>query len=405
MLEMKRIFVFTLVIVLISALFIVGCGQPAPAPAPAPAPTPAKPIKIGALMPLTGGEAMWGEWFQRSWRFALDEAGWKVAGRPIEYIVADEGFPDVSVCLERFKKLVEVDKIDIYSGPHSGGLRVAAYNYASGIPLITVNVSGGERGEFQFPYVFNAGQAYIDTNYSLGRYAAQEMGCKTASSIAWDFTCGRDFEEGFVTGFEEMGGKVIQHQYTELAAADYTPYFLAVKPADAFYSGILGGEGQLRSLSQGWELGLPAKMKWLVGGTAELESSEILNQLGDKALGVVYAGPYSPLLDNPANKEFVEKFKEKFGVVPTCWDALKYEEVQILLAGLKATGGDTNPDKLKKAIQSLQLDLPSGHLTFDEGRSAIRDQYIMKVEKVGGQYTGVIVKSFKGVKTRAPLTP
>ena len=51
---MKKVFLVTLAVILVSGLILSGCAQPAPAPAPvpAPAPSPAEPIKIRWVLPV-----------------------------------------------------------------------------------------------------------------------------------------------------------------------------------------------------------------------------------------------------------------------------------------------------------------------------------------------------------------
>ena len=393
-----------LILALISLM--PACAGPTATPTPTPTPTPKEPIKIGALLPITGPFAMWGSWFERSHKFALDEANWEVAGRPIELIIEDEGGYDVSVMTEKLRKLVEADKVDVMTGPFFGSMRPAALPYLAEHRIVAVDNHCAERPELQYDYSFDGSQCYIDMNYYQGKYAYEAMGIRTVSTMGWDYSCPRDFIEGFVDGFTEAGGTVVQQQWTEMGATDYTPYLTALKPADALVTALCGGDTSVRALTQADELGIREKMKgWFVLGTAELESSELRDQLGDKGIGVVYAGPWSPLLDTPINKEFVEKFKAKFGIEPSCWDAVKYEATKVMLAALEATGGDTSGDKLKKALLELKIELPSGPFSFDQGRMGVRNNYIMQIQKVNGQYIGVIIKTITGTHSRAQEYP
>ncbi|GAH83852.1 unnamed protein product, partial [marine sediment metagenome] len=77
----KKLLILMVSICLASILttlsFATGCAKPAPK----------EPIKIGALCALTGLIAHLGPKCQAGIEFRLDEAGWEVAGRPIELIV------------------------------------------------------------------------------------------------------------------------------------------------------------------------------------------------------------------------------------------------------------------------------------------------------------------------------
>ena len=297
--------------------------------------------------------------------------------------------------MEKLRKLVEADKVDVLTGPFFGPMGPAAWPYLLDVPMVSVDNHCREKAEVQYDYMFDGLGRYADMNYEQGRYAYDEMGIRTITTIAWDYQCPREFMEGFVRGFEEAGGTVVQQQWTEIAAADYTPYLLALEEADALVEATCGGDTSMRILTQAHELGIAQKMEgWFVCGTAELESPEILAELGDMGVGAIYAGPWSPLVDNPLNREFVENFQAEFGLVPSCWDAVKYEATWLILAALEATGGDTDADKLKAALLELELELPSGPFSFDQGRMGVRNKYIMEVQKVNGEYIGIIVKTY-----------
>ena len=362
-------------------------------------------IKIGALLPLIGAHAMWGPWFERAHRYALDEVNWKVAGRPIELVVGDDGDYDPSLMMEKLRKIVQVDKVDVLFGPFAGTSRVPAFAFLEKIPMVSIHFTGASQDEIKYDYHFEGEQGFIDINYVMGRYAAEELGLKTVATIGWDFVTARDFIEGFITGFQKGGGKVVQQQWTEIAAPDYTPYLLALKKADGVVAACLGAESQMRVLIQAHELGIRQKAKWFVCGTAELESSEVRAELGDRGVGAYYSGPWLSCINTPENKKFVEDYKAKVGVIPTAWDHMKYEETRVMLEGLKATGGDPDADKLKKAILGLKLNLPSGPFSFDEGRIGIRNFYVGQVQKVGGEYIGSIVKTYPRQRTRLKIHP
>lgn len=368
--------------------------------------TPATPIKIGALIPFTGVYAMWGSWFDRSYKFGFEQANYQVAGHPIQLIEADEGGLDISVMTQQLTKLVESDKCNIITGPFAGTMGPAAWPYLADKKIVSVDNHCRDRSEVKYNYMFDGEQAYIDISYYEGKYAYDSMGIKTVSTIGWDFNCGHDFIEGFCTGFTEEGGTVIQQQWTPMGAADYMSYLTAVKPCDGLVTFLPGGSPSVLAINEANQIGLLKKLKgFFITGTAELESPELRTQLGDLGIGVVYSGPWSPLIDNPENKAFVAAFTAKFGEEPGCWDAMKYEVDEIILAALTATNGDTDPDKLEAALLNLKINLPSGPFSFDSGRLGIRSNYIMQIQKVNGQYPGVIVKEIDDTHSRAPESP
>ena len=108
--------------------------------------------------------------------------------------------------------------------------------------------------------------------------------------------------------------------------------------------------------------------------------------------------PYTPLLKTRINKKFVKAWKEKIGETPEDTDSGPYQGVLTVLAALEATGGDTTPKKLRQALLEVKVKGPVGTTTFDpQTLCAIKDMYIVKVEKIEGEYIWVPVHHYKEV--------
>ena len=65
-----------------------------------------KPIKLGVLIDFTGPMSFAGQPVVDGVKMRLEEAGYKVAGRPIQLVVEDSA-TDASIALEKAKKMVE----------------------------------------------------------------------------------------------------------------------------------------------------------------------------------------------------------------------------------------------------------------------------------------------------------
>jgi len=94
------------------ALVLVGIISSTPLPSWAQAKGP---IKIGYITPLTGPMVSNGRDTLAGFQLYLEEIGYQVAGRKIEFIVEDdEAIPATS--LTKTRKLVEKDKVHMMSG-------------------------------------------------------------------------------------------------------------------------------------------------------------------------------------------------------------------------------------------------------------------------------------------------
>lgn len=367
--------------------FMTACAKPAPAPE--------QPIKIGALAPLTGPHAMWGEMFMDALEFALDEAGYEVAGRPIEFIVEDEGGPDAAMALDKAKKLVEADRVGLVMGPFYGSSAMAVMPYTSSLPIINVKYSEpcSRPEEIGNKYAFWVPPSYSDNTYPVGLYAYDEMGFRTVTTIGTDFACGYDFMQGFTDAFTARGGEVIQQQWSPMMEADYTPYLSGLKMADAMVLSLASVPDKLAFIEQYDELGLLEKMPILISEVGTFPPA-VREQLGDKIIGIIGVNKYLPTLDNPENKRFLPAYMAKYNEEPDDKSLNAYNGMRIVLAALEATGGDTDPDKLKQALLGLELDLPTGHFKFCSGRIGLQDLRVCEMQKVDGTLMWVSLKTY-----------
>jgi len=73
------------------------------------------PIKLGNLNTFTGGLAYAGEANFNAMSLYFDSIGWSIAGRKVEIIKEDDQF-NPQVGLQKAKKLIESDKVDVLIG-------------------------------------------------------------------------------------------------------------------------------------------------------------------------------------------------------------------------------------------------------------------------------------------------
>lgn len=359
----------------------------------------AKPIKIGALGPMTGASAEIGPKVKNAITLRLDEAKWQVAGRPVKLIFQDEGGGDPAFTMAAVKKMVEMDHVDIIIGPLNTPVMMAVASYLARHHVVDLTLApvagnvkrldklfrgwiitaGGEGGQFCFPF---------------GEYAYDDLKYRKITTVSQDHAAGRRFMGTFVKGFESRGGKVVQQQWVPYGTADMGPYLSALKDADALSLWLIPIDIR-RFLEQYHQRGLFKKMPIVIPRAGVIDQ-RALRELGDFTIGLVAEQNYVSLLDTPVNKKFVAAVKEKYGVIPDFFYATAYQAASIALAGFKATNGDTNPEKLRKAIVGLKLETPTGNVSFTPDGWGILDTYFVRVEKKGGKFIFEPIKKCLG---------
>ena len=192
------------------------------------------------------------------------------------------------------------------------------------------------------------------------------------------------------TTFTKLGGTIAQEIYTPYPSQDFSSYLTSLKAADAVVAWI-DGQQAIQLLTQYHQLGVDERMP-LVGAfhgsfLAPFILSALPADVADAYVGSIVPVPYSPLLDNAANEQFVADFQAKFGILPEDMDSGPYVGAQIILHALEATNGDTTPEALLAALVGVSFEGPEGLISFDpETRCAIKEIYIAKVAKQDGAF-------------------
>jgi len=344
-----------------------------------------KPIKISLLCPFTGPVADLGPRFEAGVKLRLEQADYKIAGRPIELIIEDSG-TDVSIAYDKARKLVERDKVNIMIGPLMGGIQLGLAPYLAENKVLNFSLIN-----IEYPILrdYDNWIGYPGTTYSayraIGYYAFDELGCRTMVIAGSDYAAGYSYLGGVADAFKERGGKVVQEQWVPLGTLDFSPYLTSMKDGDCVAIFFASAKAVASYVTQHRELGIKQTLLITDIGTG-LEVGTI-QQLGPRIVGVKGVDNYWWTLETPKNKQFVAAFEERYGVKPAAAELNAYVDTSIILAGLETTGGDTSFGKLRPAILGLQLETPQGPTTFVPSGSAVINRYIFEVKCIKDQYT------------------
>ncbi len=330
---------------------------------------------------------------------AMEEVGYKVAGKPAKLIIEDEA-SDPAIAMERARKLVEKDKVAAVVGPIHAGCAGATAEYynRTRTPHIVCSYTMPDESQIKVGWTWSPFGTNETIGYASGVYAAEVPGYKTATTMAIDYVAGRTFTGGFVTAFGERGGKVVQDQWIPMGTKDIAPYITALKEADVlvpWFAGVTvtAGVKQIREFK--------VKMPVVFPQCQFPAFPKQLAEIGDAGVGMISPEMYVWTIDTPENKKFVEAYRKRWGELPTSNSGSTYLVMQILFEALKKTGGDTSPTVLAKALDSTNIEGFVGPIRFGDNRVGNVNYVIHKVVKVGNDYrTEVLTKyTIKTTKT------
>ena len=345
------------------------------------APVCAQELRIGFLAPMTGIFAQIGKDMENGFQMYLDETKGDFAGAKVKFIVEDEeGKPPVGV--RKAEKLARQDQVHMLVG---GLLASTGYAIAPvSTRLKTVYVLSiaaaddlTQRDLDKYPYIVRTSWSSSQPHHPLGKWAC-DAGYKRVVTVGADYAFGHEVVGGFQKAFEDCGGRVVQKIWPPLGTKDFGPYIPTIKrDADAIFT-VMVGPMALQFPKQVQEAGI--KTPLIGGGTSYDEF--VLPAMGDEVLGHVSALQYSAALDTPKNREFVRKYREKYGKVPSYYSESNYTTAQLIHEVLKRSNGKwPGPEKFIATMTSLKLDAVRGPVRFDDMRNPVQNIYIKKVEK------------------------
>jgi branched-chain amino acid transport system substrate-binding protein len=351
------------------------------------------PIKIGALVDDTGPSAFFGPFQRDGINLAVKQMGGEIDGRKIEVVFADSG-GDLATAEPKARQLVEQDGVSMVFGPLQSDVMAGLLPYfqRNNIPVLSHLNHPRELAEQEG--LWTPQGVLGEVTAPGGLYAGAEKGVKSASTLGSDYIAGKDVLNGWCNGLKAGGGECIQQQWAPLTATDYGPYLSKINSsADAFTIWQVGASDKVAAEYLDRK---PLANSFL--GYADQISEEQLPDLGDGMVG--WTGPltYTWRLKNPANDKFVKAIQDEYGRRPfTEVDEAAWESMTIMLEALKKTGGNTDPEKLKEAIQSVELDSPGGPVKFSDKGIGIRDIYILEVQKKGKELAWEPIGVYRGV--------
>lgn len=353
------------------------------------------PVRIGLPVPLVGNMAQVGADMREGFMLALEEAGGQVAGRKIEVIAEDdEGNP--AQTLTKTRKLVESDRVHVIAGVFLAGSCWAVVPYLNAKKLPFFFACGNDDLTQRKPsdYLVRVSSTGTQPAHPFGEYAAKVLGYKRVAALGWDYSFAWEVVGGFQRTFEANGGKIVQKLWAPMNTQDFGPYFSQLKrDVDAAFM-FFAGAGATRALKHYQAFGLKAKIP-ILGGRALVDPS-VLPTMGDEAVGVITASHYTPALDTPANRRFVQAYRGKHGRPPSHFSVDLYVSARTILEALRATGGDVESvPRFVAAARKVRLaETPRGSLELDEMGQALVDIYITRTERVGGALQNVPIHTY-----------
>ncbi|PKO44894.1 MAG: ABC transporter substrate-binding protein [Betaproteobacteria bacterium HGW-Betaproteobacteria-3] len=355
-------------------------------------------FKIGLILPMSGPFASTGKQIEAAVRLYMAQNGDTVAGKKVELILKDDtSAPDVTKRIAQ--ELVVNDKVNVLAGFGLTPLALATAPIAtqSKTPLVVMAAATSS--------ITQASPFIVRTSFTLPQAAvgiadwAPRNGIKKVVTLVSDYGPGIDAEKFFKERFTFNGGQVSDSLRVPLRNPDFAPFLQKVRDdkPDALFVFVPSGAGAAL-MKQFSERGMDKAGIRLIG-TGDVTDDDILNNMGDVALGVVTSHHYSASHNSPLNKKFVDAFgKANNGLRPNFMAVGGYDGMRVIYEAAKATKGGRG-EALLNAMKGQIFESPRGPVFIDaQTRDVVHNIYIRKVERVNGQLWNQEFDTIKDVK-------
>ncbi|HYF06629.1 MAG TPA: ABC transporter substrate-binding protein [Acetobacteraceae bacterium] len=220
----------------------------------------------------------------------------------------------------------------------------------------------------------------------IAQWAAAN-GIRSAATLVTDYAPGLDAERAFKEGFTAAGGRIPLELRTPLRNPYYAPFLQRVRDAqpEALFIFVPSGEGA-PLMRQFAERGLRDAGIRLIG-TGDVVDDDILNDMGDAALGAITSHHYSAAHDSPENRAFIEAYRQGApNARPNFMAVGGYDGMHLIAEMLRRTNGSDDGERLVNAAKGLSWTSPRGPVTIDATtRDIVQDIYIRRTERRDGQ--------------------
>ncbi len=357
-----------------------------------------QPIQLGNINTYTGGLAYAGQANWNAVNLYFDSANWTVAGRKIEIIKEDDQF-NPQVGLQKAKKLVGSDRVDLVFGIQASNVALAVLNYLKQQKAFYVVTGAGTDAITwkPYPYLFRTSISTYQLSTPMAGYIYDNLG-KEVVTMASDYAGGRDVMAAFKAPYLAKGGKILKEIWPPLGTTDFSAYLTDIRSINPPVTyDFMPGADAVRFVQQYSEFGMKAKMP-LTGFT--MIDSQSTSALGKAAVGVISALTFVDTLDNPEAKKFVAEYESKCKSTPDLFADYGYVGARVIGEALKMVDGDTSSkDKLAEAMTKVQFNAPRGPFRFDpKTHNPIQDVYIAQVVEGDGRITTKTLSTAKQVQ-------
>ena len=362
---------FLLLCVLSALLVISGCSKKEP-----------REIRIGAVLPLTGSAAVWGQNAKMGLEIALEEvnAAGGPQGKKVK-IIYEDSQSEPTKAVSALQKLISTDRVPVVIGDIASScvLAMAPIAEKAHVVLLSPGASNPDISEAG-DYIFRNWQSDALEGEVDGCFAYDRLGSRKAAIIFVSNAYGTGLKTVFKGTFERQGGKIVATEAFDQGATDVRSQLNKVASANPDLIYMPGYPPEMAiTLRQAKEMGINTQFL----SVQAFDDPKIIDTAKDAAEGVIFSVPKPPSPSDPIVSSFRKKYKTRFQTEPGVCSDTGYDALKIIVWAMNTTGFSAQ-DVQQQLLKMKDFHGAAGLTSFDENGDVIKPFVFKKV--VNGQF-------------------
>jgi len=387
----------------VSSSAALASAKPAASGSAPAAGAPSGPIKIGELLPLTGAfGSNVGNDNKDGFALYFQTLNNTIAGRQIQISTQDDqGLGEPTAVKSR--ELVENEKVSLLVGIEGTpeALALAPYVKQAKVPVAITGNAGTANllvdPRIASPYLNRFTVAVPQFSDTISDWAYKQ-GYRKAVLIVSDYAGGLQTGDAAAAAFVNRGGSIVQELYPAQGTKDFGPFLAKLDQSADVIMEFLPGTDGLRFMQQ-FDDYVPQRKAVILDINNVIARGPNVDQLKDKAVGIVASADWTEALDNPLNQAFLKLFAQKFpGRVTSADVAEGYAGAQAVASAIKAVNGNVeNSGAFLNALHNVDVDTIKGHVKLDKTDDVVESMYIFQIVKNGSSYGRKVLATYKDI--------
>lgn len=321
-------------------------------------------IKIGVLLSTTGDFSISETPMKNCAEMAIDEindAG-GINGKKIEAVYTDYG-SDPSMAAEKAQELILQDEVCAIVGTNSSSTRLSVEPIIEQYDNLLVynTFYEGETPSNNVLYTNTVPSQQVD---GFLPYITENLG-KKIFFVGSDYEFPRNAINYAKEKLADLGAESVGEEYAPTGTTDFSSIVNKIKDAkpDVIFSAVAGNDS-VSFYSDCSQYGIDME-ETPICSIACHEGT--VKGIGEAAVGSYSCFNYFNTIDTDASKEFVEKYKEKYGTDTTVNNGAESTYTGIyMLAKAIEKADSTKPADIIAAAADLEVECPAGTIKMDE---------------------------------------